>query len=219
MTAGCLSRIKADPDVQSKWIITNRDGIFGVSYGSATWYGQMTLVKKQTASVLGVRDVYLGFQGKELRPLHIVDIEIKSAQRRMQVINVHLQSLEQEGMARWEQIKLAALLADQAHPKMTILVGDTNFYTKEGMDTPTLAGFIDLWKILRPNEPGYTFGLTYPIDTASSVKRIDGVFQWPSPLMTPSQISTFGEESLQESARAFLSDHIGLIATFVQKSD
>jgi endonuclease/exonuclease/phosphatase family metal-dependent hydrolase len=221
MTANCLSRLKADPHVQKKWILTNRDGTFGVSYGSATWYGQITLVNKSTAHVIDVRDVYLSFNGKELRPLHVVDIELKDSLAtggsgtRIQMINVHLQSLEREGIERQEQIRLAASLATQASPKLTFLAGDTNFYTSKGMEVPEALGFRDAWKHLRGGEPGHTFGFTYPSNTSTAMsRRIDGIFFWPDPGVIPDSIELFGGDSIQGHPLVFLSDHVGLTATF-----
>ena len=221
MTAACLSRLKSDPHVQKKWIITNRDGTFGVSYGSATWYGQITLVKKSTARVIDVRDVYLSFHGKELRPLHVVDIELKDSLAtggigtRIQIINVHLQSLEGEGIERQEQIRLAASLATHASPKLTFLAGDTNFYTARGMEVPETLGFRDTWKQLRGGEPGHTFGFTYPSNTSTALsRRIDGIFFWPDPAVIPDSIELFGGDAIQGHPLVFLSDHVGLTATF-----
>lgn len=115
-------------------------------------------------------------------------------------------------MTRQEQVRLAALLAHQAMPKIIILAGDTNFYTSQGMAVPSVVGFIDVWKHLKPTEPGHTFGVTYSVKSSS--RRINGIFQWPHPDVTPSSIEIFGGDGLGGSTKDFLSDHVGLTATF-----
>lgn len=172
----------------------------------------MTLVNRHRATLLDARDIYLEFEGKELRPLITVDIRMADSGLRVQIMNIHLQSLKEEGMARQAQIQLAALLAYQAFPKMTFVVGDTNFYTEAGMNVASVFSFVDVWRQLRPTDTGHTFGVTYP--TKEERQRIDAIFHWPDRRLSAKSISMFGQQPLGCAEGVFLSDHVGLFASF-----
>lgn len=214
LTKPVLDTLLGDPIFREKWATTNVSGRFGVSYGSSDWYGQCTLVNRETATILDAKDVYLKYEERECRPLTVTLVQMRRTGQKVQVINVHLQSLQNEGIARQEQVRLITILANQADPTPTITAGDTNFYTPAGLAVIRAMGLQDVWHHLRPGEEGHTFAITYVKNTNQAARRLDCIFYWPAKVLAAKQVDIFGQESLRAGEAVYLSDHLGLRATF-----
>lgn len=138
--------------------------------------------------------------------------------RRIAVANVHLNPALQNGQIRAAQ--LDAIFPVLRSEKHSILLGDFNFGDKARPETDHLDhDFFDLWRALRPHDPGYTFdkvenGLArqhgFPGEQSRRLDRIlvhsDHLFPRDVHLVGTCPVRA-GDPSL------FPSDHFGVLGT------
>jgi poly(A) polymerase len=109
-----------------------------------------------------------------------------------------------------------------------VVTGDFNFGDGAPEEqTFAEAGFIDVWKALRPGEPGYTYdparnALAALTTAAGQSQRFDHLMiRSSSGRLTPGKVSLFGEEPLSGRPSPggdplFVSDHFGLSCTLLR---
>ena len=71
------------------------------------------------------------------------------------VATVHLESSASAHATRMEQLEFALGYLKQA--PSSVLLGDFNFSDKVASEEPDWNGFQDVWRSVRPGEPGFTF--------------------------------------------------------------
>jgi tyrosyl-DNA phosphodiesterase 2 len=126
---------------------------------------------------------------------------------------VHLESMKESIQPRATQLRLIQPylrgLGDDA-----VLVGDMNFKPDDTVEQAALEPeFVDIWPLLRPDEPGYTADsqinrMRFSLKPALSRKRIDRVFL-RSTRWRPTAIELVGTEPIDADG-TFTSDHFGL---------
>ncbi|MFB3907545.1 MAG: endonuclease/exonuclease/phosphatase family protein [Candidatus Eisenbacteria bacterium] len=97
-----------------------------------------------------------------------------------------------------------ALAALAGVPERTIFAGDMNGQpNSEPMRRMADAGWVDAWKRLRPDDPGYTF------ETDEPSARLD--YLWVSPDLVPSLRKIDLVQTAQDESGNALSDHLGVV--------
>jgi tyrosyl-DNA phosphodiesterase 2 len=129
---------------------------------------------------------------------------------------VHLESMKQSTQPRATQLRLIqpylATLGEDA-----ALVGDMNFQPEDAVEQAALdPAFVDIWPVLRPDDPGYTADskinrMRFSLKPALSRKRIDRVFL-RSTHWRATAIELVGTEPIDIDG-TFTSDHFGLECT------
>jgi endonuclease/exonuclease/phosphatase family metal-dependent hydrolase len=137
------------------------------------------------------------------------------------VANVHLESTAEETEARVQQLeRITECLADEPD---VLLVGDMNFPAlPERPENRPLAGWVDTWAQLRPNEPGYTIDskinrMRWLVKRKQDHRRIDRVF-YRCQHWRPTSIELLGTTPLPQDQLTFPSDHFGLCVDLVRSS-
>jgi|GEM_PF-184633 len=109
-----------------------------------------------------------------------------------------------------------------------VVTGDFNFGDGAPEEqTFAEAGFVDVWKALRPGEPGYTYdparnALAAMTTAAGQSQRFDHIMvRSSSGRLAPREVSLFGEEPLSGRPSPggdplFVSDHFGLSCTLLR---
>lgn len=120
-----------------------------------------------------------------------------------------------------QAVELLASLA-ALDPLPTILAGDFNTASLDDPTYPILVGqveaggvsspFRDAWTLLRPADPGYTWGFDELLLAGALVQRLDLVLATPE--LKPAGVARVGVTDLDAAGR-HPSDHAGLSATFV----
>lgn len=137
-------------------------------------------------------------------------------------VTAHLESMLEDGLVRADQIGDAfKLLKDAEHG---VLLGDFNFGDGEQPESDALpATYLDLWKALRKDEPGYTFDLKLnPMAKAGALpreqsRRIDRILV-SSKSWEPADVAIVGNAPIDlEKPDLFPSDHFGLKAILKKK--
>jgi len=152
----------------------------------------------------------------------VLVVRLRAADRSLAVATVHLESFLEAGEARARQLdEVLPLLADADD---AVLLGDFNFGDGEQPETGRLpAAFADLWKKLRPAEPGLTWNME------KSAMARDGSFQGEksrrldrillrSEFWVPESVRIVGDDPVRKGeAGLFPSDHFGLLASVGRK--
>ncbi len=133
------------------------------------------------------------------------------------VVTTHLESFLEDGPLRARQLDAifeALMIEDEA-----VLLGDFNFGDGELEEGSINAEFDDLWKQLRPQEPGFTWDIERSemaragSFTGEPSRRLDRVLL-RSELWTGGSIEIIGDEPVHAGKLdLFPSDHFGLVAT------
>jgi len=133
----------------------------------------------------------------------------------LSVGTVHLESMKESVHPRATQLGLIqpflAKLGD------AVLAGDMNFKPDDPIETAAVdPTFVDVWPVLRPDDPGYTADsqinrMRFSLKPALSRKRIDRVFLH-STRWRPAAIELVGTEPIDADG-TFTSDHFGLECT------
>ena len=158
--------------------------------------------------------------GGQGRAILAVALEVDG--REMRVATVHMESPLDQGPVRAEQLDMVFELIGGAEE--AILLGDLNFGDGEQPETEHLQeDFIDVWRALRPAEPGYTWDMTksemakrgsFPNETS---RRIDRILV-KSKLWKPKSIHIIGHAAVAADQPAvFASDHFGLVGTLEER--
>lgn len=130
---------------------------------------------------------------------------------------VHLESMLEDTEIRIEQMSLI----EQYHSscKHLILLGDFNFGDTDPENNKIPAGYIDVWKKLRTNEPGYTWNkkLNPYAETNSfageNSRRLDRIFI-KGYVIKAKSIEIIGNKSFfSVRGEIFPSDHFALLST------
>lgn len=125
---------------------------------------------------------------------------------------VHLESL---GERDYRVLQLAIIQPRLLDAGDAVLVGDMNFSDADRDETMTLdRRFTDVWKALRPGEPGFTVDtdlnlMRYQLKQRRAQKRIDRVLL-AGPTWKATSISLVGTEPIHADG-TFVSDHFGLL--------
>lgn len=141
----------------------------------------------------------------------VVDLDIGG--RRWCIGNVHLESTLEDGPLRAQQMR--AMFAALHVSGDGLLAGDFNFGDGEAEGLALDPGFTDVWKAVRPKEPGFTWDLersamakdgSFPTETS---RRLDRILVH-SAFWRPGSATLLGDQSIAPGSPVFPSDHFGL---------
>lgn len=141
-------------------------------------------------------------------------VELSLGSSSLAVGVVHLDSHLEDGPVRSQQLQaMGRAFAGQQH---AVLLGDFNFGDgePEGRDVPP--GFVDVWSVLHPGKPGFTWDIARsPMARRGSFpdepsRRLDRVLV-RSPTWRPTAMSLFGTDPVPDTkGEVFPSDHFGV---------
>ena len=141
----------------------------------------------------------------------VVDLDIGG--RRWRMGNVHLDSMLEDGPVRAQQLQ--AMFAALRGPDEALLVGDFNFGDGEPESSALEPGFVDAWKLVKPQDPGFTWDITrsamarngsFPGEPS---RRLDRILV-RSTGWRPASASLLGDQPITPGSVIFPSDHFGL---------
>ena len=138
--------------------------------------------------------------------------------RRLLAATVHLESYLEDGPVRAAQ--LGEVFALLGKTEDAVLMGDFNFGDAEEPDSSHLdREYRDVWKVLKPAQPGYTWNVERsPLAKRNSFpkegsRRLDRILIRSS-VWVPEAIRILGDSPVSEERPGiFPSDHFGLCAT------
>ena len=173
--------------------------------------GQLLLLSKFPI----IRASYLPLMSDTYRTYLLVEIRAYNHPFRIGV--VHLDHRLETGRMRAYQLDYCFNWLDRA--ENAILMGDFNFGDgAEPESSHIRTGFLDMWKVLRPNEAGFTWNME---ENDMSLKkalpneqsrRLDRIYV-NSKLWKPHKIKIIGNKPVSSQAlNIFPSDHFGLYA-------
>jgi endonuclease/exonuclease/phosphatase family metal-dependent hydrolase len=142
--------------------------------------------------------------------------------RRLAVATTHLESRLEDGPVRAKQLDAIFPLLRDADD--AVLLGDLNFGDGEEPDTSHLdKAFVDLWRALRPGEPGFTWNIeasdmakkgSFPDEKS---RRIDRILVRSS-VWQPKSVRIVGDQPVKPDDKVlFPSDHFGLVGTIERR--
>jgi endonuclease/exonuclease/phosphatase family metal-dependent hydrolase len=151
--------------------------------------------------------------GPQGRTVLIVTIRIGG--RKVDIATTHLESPLADGPIRAKQID--SILPRLRSADDAVFLGDLNFGDGEPEEKNLDAAYVDLWKNLKPREPGFTWN----IETSDMAKkgsfpgeksrRLDRILI-RSTVWKPKEIRIIGDEPLTSGKKdLFPSDHFGLV--------
>lgn len=147
----------------------------------------------------------------------VTDIDVGG--RALRVVNVHLDSLLDQGEVR--ALQLQALREPLLAGDDVLLAGDCNFGDGEPEAAAVPEAFIDLWRALRPREPGLTFDLERnPLARRNALegersRRLDRLFL-RSRTWRGESVAILGDAAVStREPELFPSDHFGVAARLV----
>ncbi|MBI3857888.1 MAG: endonuclease/exonuclease/phosphatase family protein [Planctomycetes bacterium] len=151
--------------------------------------------------------------GPQGRTLLIVTLRLGG--RRVDVATTHLESPLQDGPVRVKQID--AILPRLRDADDAVFLGDFNFGEGEAEEKKLDAAYVDLWKSLKPQEPGFTWNIeasdmarkgSFPGEKS---RRLDRILV-RSTVWKPRQVRIVGDQPLTPGKKdLFPSDHFGLV--------
>ncbi|KAJ3212229.1 hypothetical protein HDU67_003949 [Dinochytrium kinnereticum] len=159
---------------------------------SQCWYGIITLVQKSSFELI--------------------------AEEQIRIAQSHFESMANSEIRR-EQRKIAADRAklgfEGAH-QAGFICGDTNCHGEDEQNAFEEVRFADVWKVVKGDEPGPTFGLTFKVkDPQSRIDRIG----WQGPIFRPIEVRRIGMEEVPGFEGLYPSDHVGLLSVFEMIQD
>lgn len=178
--------------------------------------GEYVILSKQKIQTA----VYQKLSGKQQRGTFVA--KLKWNGRSLAVGTAHMESMLEDGPVRAKQLdEIFPLLANTED---AIFLGDLNFGDGEEPDTSHLdKKYVDAWRELKPNEPGYTWNIetsamaksgSFPGETS---RRIDRVLV-RSAVWKPEAIALIGDKPVAEGKKdVFPSDHFGVSVTLKLK--
>jgi endonuclease/exonuclease/phosphatase family metal-dependent hydrolase len=157
--------------------------------------------------------------GPQSRSVLIVTLRIGG--RRFEVATTHMESPLQEGAVRARQIE--SILPRLRDAEDAVFLGDLNFGDGEGEEKKLDTAYVDLWKSLKPNDPG----LTWNIETSDMAKkgsfpgeksrRLDRILV-KSSVWKPRDIRIVGDQPVLPGKKdLFPSDHFGLVGIIARE--
>jgi endonuclease/exonuclease/phosphatase family metal-dependent hydrolase len=159
-----------------------------------------------------VEDSYFEMLPGNLQERGTLIVHLKVGKSKLAVATVHLESNLESGPTRAVQLKRVFSLLDNSTE--AILAGDFNFGDGEEPESSALKKeYVDCWKTLRPDDPGYTWDIeksewakkeSFPGEPS---RRLDRVII-KTELWAPSEAQIIGTERIK--AGVFPSDHFGL---------
>jgi len=144
----------------------------------------------------------------------VLVVTIKVGDRLLDVATTHMESPLESGKVRAKQLDaiFPLLKAEDA-----LFLGDLNFGDGEPEDKNLDAAYVDLWKALKPGDPGYTWNIeTSDLAKKSSFpgeksRRLDRILL-RSRLWKPKEARIIGDQPVVAGKKdLFPSDHFGLV--------
>lgn len=145
---------------------------------------------------------------------------IKVGDRLIDVATTHMESPLESGKVRARQLdEIFPLLKSEE----AVFLGDLNFGDGEPEEKRVDAAFVDLWKALKPADPGHTWN----IETSDMAKkgsfpgeksrRIDRILV-RSKVWKPREVRIIGDQPVVEGKKdLFPSDHFGLVGILARE--
>ena len=146
---------------------------------------------------------------------------LKTGDRTMEVATTHMDSALDLGPVRAKQFDV---MFDQlAAAQDAVLLADVNFGDGEAEEKEIPAAYTDLWKALKPKEPGYTWNIEKS-DMALNgsfigehSRRLDRILV-RSGVWKPKDVKVIGDEPLTPGDKdLFPSDHFGLMGSITRQ--
>ena len=145
---------------------------------------------------------------------------IKVGERLIDVATTHMESPLESGKARAKQLDAIFPLLKSAE---AVFLGDLNFGDGEPEEKSLDAAFVDVWKSLKPADPGSTWN----IETSDMAKkgsfpgeksrRLDRILI-RSRVWKPKEARIIGDQPVVEGKKdLFPSDHFGLIGVLLRE--
>lgn len=138
----------------------------------------------------------------------------------MDVATTHLESPLAEGPVRGRQ--LDAIFPRLKDADDAVFLGDFNFGDAEPEEKRIDSAYVDLWKSLKANDPGYTWNIetsdmarkgSFPGEKS---RRLDRILL-RTPLWKAKGIRIIGDQPIPPGKKdLFPSDHFGLVATIAR---
>lgn len=197
VTEGQLDAIVAAPWVRERYQVSDFEGDTLGRYG-------VLLLSRIPISKLGM----LELPSEMGRKLLVAELSCG-----LTVATVHLESTPFCSSRRAKQLSLIQPYLAQTSPNV-LLAGDMNFAPDDDAENDALdPSFLDVWPLLRGNEPGYTVDskinmMRYVMHGEHSQKRIDRCFLRSSEFSARS-IRLLGTSPI-DADLSFISDHFGL---------
>lgn len=152
--------------------------------------------------------------GNQRRTVLLVTIKVGG--RRLEIANTHMESPLDDGKARAKQLDF--IFGKLKDADDAVFLGDLNFGDKERPETSHLdPNFLDLWRVLRPNDPGFTWNMeenemarkgSFPREAS---RRLDRILL-RSPIWKAKEVKIIGDTPLGEGKKElFPSDHFGVL--------
>lgn len=148
-----------------------------------------------------------------------------STQKRVRLINVHLDSLPIQPNQRPHQVAIAANLLRTAGVGRGVIAGDWNPVSEDDTALVERNRLVDAWERLRPGEDGYTWGLNEKSEEPFPPARLDKVavlglkpldIQVLHPGTLPESRGPGGKTTAGNDREGVpWSDHSGLFCSFV----
>ncbi|ADO68259.1 poly(A) polymerase [Stigmatella aurantiaca] len=206
--------------LETPWIREHYFLSEGPGAATVTPYGQLLLSRFPFASLS---------QCVFSRDKRVIAGEIRLKGGTLWVATLHLTSHRAHASSSSRAAQLRAIVGwanalgtQGLHSPDVVLAGDFNF-SEDAPEGHAFAqhGFTDVWPLLRPGEPGYTFdpernGLATVMTVSGRRQRLDRVLvRSPSGRLTPRAVTLFGETPLPApeapaGGPLFTSDHFGV---------
>ncbi|TAL34880.1 MAG: hypothetical protein EPN97_07825 [Alphaproteobacteria bacterium] len=140
---------------------------------------------------------------------------LKLAGRKFTVATSHMESPLESGGIRGRQLDI--IFEHLAHAQDAVMLGDLNFGDGEGEDKKIPADYTDLWKALKPGDPGYTWNIEKSDMARDSCfpgepsRRLDRILV-RSEVWKPKETRIIGDAPVIAGRKdLFPSDHFGLV--------
>lgn len=152
--------------------------------------------------------------GRQRRIVVTIEVEIDGIT--MMLATTHMESRLEDGPVRAEQ--LDAILELLADADEAVVIGDLNFGDGEDEESHLDPKYVDLWKALDPDNPGYTWNIeASPMAKAGSFpgepsRRLDRILI-RSDRWRPAAVRIVGDQPVSENGALFPSDHFGLVGS------
>jgi tyrosyl-DNA phosphodiesterase 2 len=161
----------------------------------------------------------LPLPGRQGRTALLATLDV--AGRKMTVATTHMDSQLASGEIRGRQLDV--IFEHLAHAQDAVMLGDLNFGDGEGEDKKIPADYVDLWKALKPGDPGYTWdieksGMAYESRfVGEPSRRLDRILI-KSTVWKPKDTRIIGDAPVFAGNKdLFPSDHFGLVGTVTRE--
>lgn len=143
--------------------------------------------------------------------------------RVLAVATAHMESPLEASAVRAEQLEV--IFERMGAADDYVMMADVNFGDGEPEESRVPAGYVDMWKKLRKDEPGFTWdneksdmaGKSAERFQGEPSRRLDRIFV-KSPVWQPQEVRIVGDEPVTEGRKdVFPSDHFGVAGTLVRE--